>query len=103
VRPDAGPAKASLGTPSESQPEEPEQGAPSTTPDSPETPRLLNINTASVEALIELPGIGPSLAQRIVAYRETHGPFQTIEALIDVQGIGPNNFAEFAHLITVEE
>ncbi len=53
------------------------------------TPFKLNLNQASAEALETLPGIGPVLAQRIVAYREEHGPFQTVEDLLEVKGIGP--------------
>lgn len=51
---------------------------------------LININTASVEELNELPGIGEVLAMRIVAYREANGPFQTVDDLDDVEGISVN-------------
>jgi competence protein ComEA len=66
-----------------------------------ETP-LININTASAVELDALPGIGPSLAQRIVDYREQNGPFLTIEDIINVPGIGPGNFERFKDQITVE-
>jgi comEA protein len=49
----------------------------------------IDINRAGAEELTSLPGIGPALAQRIVAYREQHGPFASIEALQQVSGIGP--------------
>lgn len=49
----------------------------------------INLNSASAEQLQLLPGIGPTMAQRIVAYRKQHGPFQTVEQLLDVPGIGP--------------
>ena len=49
----------------------------------------IDINRAGAEELTALPGIGPALAQRIVAYREEHGPFPSIEALQQVSGIGP--------------
>jgi competence ComEA-like helix-hairpin-helix protein len=49
----------------------------------------IDINRAGAEELTSLPGIGPALAQRIVAYREEHGPFPSIEALQQVSGIGP--------------
>ncbi|MEI6239063.1 MAG: helix-hairpin-helix domain-containing protein [Planctomycetia bacterium] len=48
-----------------------------------------SINTASAVELAQLPGLGPATAARIVAYRDTHGPFATLEALLDVPGIGP--------------
>ena len=48
----------------------------------------LNINTATVNELVLLPGIGPSKAAIIAAYREENGPFENIEDLINVKGIG---------------
>lgn len=51
--------------------------------------QLININTATAaELAIALPGIGPQKAQRIVEWRNTHGPFQYREQLLDVHGIG---------------
>ncbi|MHB8512150.1 MAG: helix-hairpin-helix domain-containing protein [Actinomycetota bacterium] len=61
----------------------------------------VNINTASVNELETLPGIGPSLAQRIVDYRTQHGPFQTIDDLKKVHGIGPKKFDSLKDYITV--
>jgi competence protein ComEA len=61
----------------------------------------VNINTADLEALIALPGIGPALARRIIAYRKQHGRFTSIDQLIDIQGIGPRNIDDFRHLVTV--
>jgi competence ComEA-like helix-hairpin-helix protein len=49
----------------------------------------LNVNRATVVDLEALPGIGPSLARRIVADREARGPFATVQALDRVPGIGP--------------
>jgi len=51
----------------------------------------LDLNTASVEQLAStLDGVGESKAQAIVAWRETHGPFQRVEELLEVKGIGEN-------------
>ena len=49
---------------------------------------VVNINTATVEQLQLLPGIGPALAERVVAFREANGPFKAIEELQAVKGIG---------------
>src|SRR5512138_3100136 len=52
------------------------------------TTELININVASVAELDSLPGIGPTLAQRIIDYREQNGPFINAEDIINVPGIG---------------
>lgn len=52
------------------------------------TGRPVNINTAGVEILTELPGIGEALAKRIVDYRTKNGPFSDIRDLLNVSGIG---------------
>ena len=49
---------------------------------------VVNINTATVEQLQLLPGVGPALAERIVAFRESNGPFQSTDELQAVKGIG---------------
>lgn len=59
----------------------------------------VDINTATSGDLDALPGIGPVLAQRIVAYRQEHGPFRTAEQLADVPGIGPALCARLAPLV----
>lgn len=64
---------------------------------------LIDINTATAEELDTLPGIGPTIAQRIVEYRSANGPFATIEAIQNVQGIGQSIFDEIKDLITVGE
>ena len=48
----------------------------------------VDVNTASAAQLTELPGIGPVLADRIVAYRADNGPFQRLDQLVEVPGIG---------------
>lgn len=52
-------------------------------------PVAVSINRASARELEALPGIGPVLASRIVAYRNAHGPFRSVDDLINVSGIGP--------------
>jgi len=69
----------------------PFRGTPTADPanHAPPAAQRLNINTADEAQLEALPGIGPTLARRIVAYRETHGPFATVDDLLAVSGIGP--------------
>ncbi len=73
-----------------------------TTKDMPDTGGRLNINTAAAEELQELPGIGPVLAERIVRYRETNGPFADVSHLRDVTGIGDGVYGRIADLICAE-
>jgi len=63
---------------------------------------LVNINTADSTALQTLPGVGPAIAERIIAHRETHGAFRIIEEITDVSGIGERRFEDIRDLITVE-
>lgn len=62
---------------------------------------LININTASEDLLCEIHGIGPTLAQRIIEYRETNGNFISIEDLMNVKGIGETTFEKMKPYITV--
>ncbi|NBY45226.1 MAG: ComEA family DNA-binding protein [Acidimicrobiia bacterium] len=57
-------------------------------------PQLININLASVIELEQLPGVGPSTAKAIVAYREKNGAFLKVEDLLKVRGIGPAKLSE---------
>jgi competence protein ComEA len=63
---------------------------------------LININTASANELETLPGIGKSLAERIVEHRDKFGPFRRPEHLIIVRGISDKRFRALRDLITVE-
>ena len=64
-------------------------------------PVRLDLNTADVAALEALPGIGPATAQRIVEYRETHGPFRSVDQLDDVSGIGAATIDALRDLVSV--
>lgn len=63
--------------------------------------RPININTATVEELESLPGIGLVYAERIVDYREKNGPFESLEEIKKVQGIGDSRFEQIKDLITL--
>ena len=64
--------------------------------------KMVNINTAGQSELESLPGIGPSLAKRILEFREKNGNFKTPNDLIAVQGIGEQKFEQLKSLITVK-
>jgi len=68
-----------------------------------EEPQKINLNRAEVWLLKALPGIGETLAQRIVDYRHQNGPFQNINELIKVEGIGATTYEKLKHLITVAD
>jgi competence protein ComEA len=68
---------------------------------SPDAQPLLNINTATIEELDELPGIGDVRATAIVDYRNQFGPFQSIEELLFVEGISEGLLEDLRPLITV--
>ena len=61
----------------------------------------ININTADAEQLQTLPGIGPTLAQRIIDFRNENGPFQTVTELTQVSGIGVEKLDQILDYITV--
>jgi competence protein ComEA len=63
---------------------------------------LINLNTATLEELDSLPGIGPAIAQRIIEYRESAGGFKSVEQIIEVSGIGEATLAKIKDLVTVQ-
>ena len=75
--------------------------APEAVPETTDTGRI-NINTATASQLDSLPGIGPVLAQRIIDYREAHGPFTALAQLMQVEGIGEKRLSAILDLITIE-
>ena len=66
-------------------------------------PETVDINTADLEDLMTLPGIGETLAQRILDYREENGPFSAAEDLMEVSGIGEKRLDAIRDFISVGE
>ena len=63
----------------------------------------LCLNTATAQQLESLPGIGPVLAQRIIAFRNANGPFTSLEQLMLVDDIGEKRFADIKDYLTLED
>jgi competence protein ComEA len=61
----------------------------------------IDLNTATVQQLDTLPGVGPVLAERIVDWRTEHGRFDSVDQLQEVSGIGPSRLADLRSLVTV--
>lgn len=61
----------------------------------------ININTASKETLMQLPGIGEVKAQAIIDFRNQNGPFTSLDQIQEVNGIGPATFEKLKDLITI--
>ena len=61
----------------------------------------VNLNTATVADLQDLPGVGAKVAARIIEYRQKQGPFKRIEELMNVQGIGEKSFLKLRPQLTV--
>jgi competence protein ComEA len=66
-------------------------------------PTSIEINHASAEDFERLPGIGPELARRIVAYRKKHGPFRRVEDVLVIRGIGPKKWKALRPHLRVDE
>ena len=73
----------------------------SNTSNSDKEDKKVNINTANQSELDSLPGIGPSIAQKIIDYREENGNFKNIEELQNVKGIGDAKYEEIKDMVTV--
>lgn len=61
----------------------------------------VHLNSATLEQLDELPGVGPVTAEKILAYREEHGAFQSVDELDAVPGIGPARLEELRRLVAL--
>jgi competence protein ComEA len=66
----------------------------------PSVSAMVSLASATVEQLDELPGIGPVTAQKIVDWRQSHGPFSSVEDLDQVPGIGPARVEQLRDLVT---
>ena len=60
----------------------------------------VSLASATIEQLDELPGVGPVTAQKIVDWRQTHGPFASVDDLDQVPGIGPARIEQLRDLVT---
>lgn len=85
----------------ESQPSEPLPALSAAPGGASATPALVNVNTADLAQLQELPKVGPVLAQNIVTWREQNGGFKSVDELQLVKGIGPATFELLRPLVTV--
>ena len=61
----------------------------------------VDINRAGVNELMTLPGIGKTLAERIIAYREEHGPFTSLDELKKVKGIGEETISRISERVSL--
>ena len=80
-------------------PLDPSPGGPAPPADGTAAP--IDVNTATVDQLEALPGIGPTLAAAIVQERERNGPFRSVDDLNRVPGIGDGRLAQLRDLVTV--
>jgi competence protein ComEA len=77
----------------------PARGAAESAGATPSATAPVDLNTASAEQLDALPGVGPATAQKIIDYRQAHGPFRSIDELEGVPGIGPSKLAQLKGLV----
>lgn len=64
--------------------------------------KKINVNTATKEELMSLPGVGETTAERIIIYREDHGPFLSIDDLLSVKGIGKKKLERLVPYIIIQ-
>ena len=62
----------------------------------------VNVNTADMEQLQQIKGVGPKTAEKIVEYRDAHGQFSNVDELSNIKGIGDKSLEKMAKQITVE-
>jgi comEA protein len=74
-----------------------------TSAEDPKTPEIIDINSATVKDFQKLPGIGPSIAQRIVDYRTQKGKFNAIDDMTQVNGIGPKTLERLRTQLTINQ
>ncbi len=85
------------GAPASAEPQDkPANGKASAAPAPP-----INLNTATVQQLESLPGVGPATAKRILEYRQKNGSFKKAEELMNVKGIGEKSFLKLKPYVTV--
>ncbi|MDR1740927.1 MAG: ComEA family DNA-binding protein [Synergistaceae bacterium] len=92
---------APVSTPAPTAPAGRSGGTAKTAKPEPEKTGLIDVNTASAEALVSVNGIGPSLAGRIIEYRTLHGPFNSVDELRKVKGIGAKTLEAIRGRLTV--
>ena len=68
----------------------------------PQNAGLININSANLEKLCDIPGIGEGTAEKIIAYRQTNGAFIEVDDLLNIEGIGKGKLDKIRKYITVK-
>ncbi|MCH8496645.1 MAG: helix-hairpin-helix domain-containing protein, partial [Balneolales bacterium] len=75
--------------------------ADTTKPERPPDSVRININTATLTELTKLPGIGPSIAARIIEYREQNGSFKRVDDITNVRGIGQTRLEQLREILEI--